>query len=196
MTKTLFRLAALATVLGAGVFSNLAIAGDKYIFDVAHSSIQFKVSHLGYSWIYGRFNKFEGSFELDEANIANSKVSLTVDTGSVDTNHAKRDKHFRSGDFLTADKFPQAKFVSTSVKSAGPGTLDVSGDFTLMGVTVPLTLNMKHIGGGNDPWGGFRQGYEGTATFNTGSFGMAYKKAKAVDVELIVVVEGKKVRGS
>src|SRR5690554_8224601 len=73
-------------------------ASGTYAFDVqgAHQFITFKISHLGYSWLYGRFNDFDGQFVYDAANPENSTVSVTIDTSSVDSNHAERDKHLRS----------------------------------------------------------------------------------------------------
>lgn len=175
-------------VMMTGVSGNV-FAADKYKFDPSHSVIMFKVSHLGYSWIYGRFNKFDGSFQLDEENLANSSVSLTIDTASVDTNWPKRDKHIRDQDFLSVEDFPKASFASTMVKPGKEG-FEIEGDFLFMGKTIPLTLKMNHVGGGKDPWGGYRNGYEGTARFNTRHFKMKYPKAADMDVELIFVVEG------
>ena len=81
-----------------------------YAFDKkgAHQFITFKISHLGYSWLYGRFNDFDGEFVYDAENPENSTVNVTIDTASVDSNHAERDKHLRSEDFLYVDEFPEA----------------------------------------------------------------------------------------
>lgn len=88
-----------------------------YAFDTkgSHQFITFKISHLGYSWLYGRFNDFDGEFVYDAQNPANSSVEVAVDTSSVDSNHAERDKHLRSEDFLYVDEFPEATFKSKRV---------------------------------------------------------------------------------
>lgn len=86
-------------------------------------------------------------------------MNVTINTTSVDTNHAERDKHLRSADFLNTAKYPQATFTSTSVKKDGDDT-DITGDLTLNGVTKPVTLEAKLIGQGDDPWGGKRAGFE------------------------------------
>jgi polyisoprenoid-binding protein YceI len=88
-----------------------------YAFDKkgAHQFITFKISHLGYSWLYGRFNDFDGEFVYDAENPENSTVNVTIDTASVDSNHAERDKHLRSEDFLYVDEFPEASFKSKRV---------------------------------------------------------------------------------
>lgn len=86
-------------------------------------------------------------------------MNVTINTTSVDTNHAERDKHLRSADFLNTAKYPLATFTSTSVKKDGDD-LDITGDLTLNGVTKPVTLEAKLIGQGDDPWGGKRAGFE------------------------------------
>lgn len=76
---------------------------------------------------------------------------MTINTNSVDTNHAERDKHLRSGEFLNVAKFPQATFTSTEVKKEGD-KLNITGNLTLNGVTKPVTLDAKLLGQGDDPW--------------------------------------------
>jgi len=108
------------TLLSLSLATALTLSGSAFAEDYAidkkgaHASIQFKISHLGYSWLWGRFNDFDGTFSYDEKDKSASKISVTVNTKSVDSNHAERDKHLRSSDFLDVDKFPQAKFESTS----------------------------------------------------------------------------------
>jgi len=97
----------LAALIGGSLLAPIAASAADYVIDRegAHASITFKVSHLGYSYVVGRFNDFSGEFSYDPANVAASKVSVTVDTTSLDSNHAERDKHIRSADFLNAAKF-------------------------------------------------------------------------------------------
>ncbi len=80
-----------------------------------HAFVNFRIQHLGYSWLYGTFKDFDGTFTLTK-NPSADKVNVTINTNSVDTNHAERDKHLRSAEFLNVAKFPQATFTSTSVK--------------------------------------------------------------------------------
>ncbi|MBE9527802.1 MAG: YceI family protein, partial [Proteobacteria bacterium] len=130
----------------------------------AHAFVQFKISHLGYSWLLGRFNTFEGDFSFDETKPEASKVNVTIDVASVDTNHAERDKHLRGKDFFEVKKYPKATFVSKSFKVTGKASAVMTGDFTLHGVTREVEIDVDRIGGGNDPWGGYRQGFEGKTT--------------------------------
>jgi polyisoprenoid-binding protein YceI len=170
-----------------------AIRAEDYVIDTkkAHAFIQFKVSHLGFSWILGRFNRFEGSFSYDEKNRSASKVDVTIDTASVDTNHAERNKHLRSDDFLDVKKFPKARFTSTSFTPGGDGEALLTGDLTLHGVTRPVEIRVKHIGAGPDPWGGFRRGFEGSTRFALKDFGIDFNLGPASkEVELFLSVEG------
>lgn len=164
------------SLLIAGVFSLLSTftqAAD-YILDTrgAHASINFKVKHLGYSWLTGRFNTFDGKFSYDKANPQDAKITIDIDTRSVDSNHAERDKHLRDSDFLHVKKYPNAKFVSSRIEDMGDGKLKVTGSFTLLGKTKPITIDAHKIGEGDDPWGGYRTGFSGTTQFDMGDFGM------------------------
>lgn len=156
-----------------------------------HASINFKVNHLGYSWLVGRFDKFEGHFVHDAANPANEKVEVKIDTRSVNSNHAERDKHLRSDDFLNVAKHPQAKFVSTSVTNQADGSKLIKGDFTLNGVTKPIEIVAKKIGEGKDPWGGYRAGFEGSTAFKMKDYGFKMDLGPAsAEVYLDLHIEG------
>jgi len=154
-----------ATLLLSLGLSSQAMASD-YVIDTDkdHAFIQFKIAHLGYSWLIGRFNDFEGTFSYDEKNPSAAKVNVTINVASVDTNHAERDKHLRSPDFFDVDKFPQARFVSTSFRELGNGKAVLKGKFTLRGITRDITIDVNHVGHGDDPWGGYRRGFEGRTT--------------------------------
>ena len=174
-----------------------ASAGDgtgKYVMDTAkaHAFIEFKVSHLGYSWLLGRFDTFEGEFEYDATDPSRSEVEVEIDTASVNSNHSERDKHLRSEDFLFVDKFPEAKFESTSydVKD-GKGV--VKGKFTLRGVTRDMEIAVTEIGHGPDPWGGYRMGFEGTTSFKMKDYGILKELGPASQtVHIYISFEGVK----
>lgn len=185
-----------SSVLALGLLGSTAIAqADDYTIDSEnmHAFINFRIQHLGYSWLYGRFNDFAGTFSYDEAKPEAAKVEVTVKTTSVDSNHAERDKHIRSKDFFEVETFPEAKFVSTAYKPNGDGTGTLTGDLTLKGVTKPLEVKVHEIGAGKDPWGGFRRGFEGTAKFALADYGISYDLGPASkEVELILSLEGVK----
>ncbi|GEM76141.1 YceI family protein [Vibrio sagamiensis] len=167
----------------------LNAAAAEYIIDTkgAHASINFIVSHLGYSFTKGRFNTFSGDFTFDEKNLANSKVNVVVDTSSVDSNHAERDKHIRSADFINANKYQKSTFNSTKIIDRGDGKLDVIGDLTLHGVTKPITIEAEFIGAGSDPWGGERAGFSGQTRIELADFEIPVMGASSyVDMELYI----------
>lgn len=164
-----------------------------YIIDTkgAHAFIQFHIKHLGYSWLVGRFNRFEGEFSYDEADPDAAKVSVTIDTASIDSNHAERDKHLRDDEFLDVKQFPQARFVSTAYRDLGDGKGELQGELTLHGVTRPLTIAVTTIGAGNDPWGGYRRGFEGRTSFALADFGIKRNLGPASkEVHLWLGIEG------
>jgi polyisoprenoid-binding protein YceI len=158
-----------------GVMSMPAIADD-YVIDTkgAHASINFAVKHLGYSWLTGRFDNFSGEFSYDPAKPEASKIAVTIDTTSVNSNHAERDKHLRGPDFLEVEKFPKAMFVSKQVivNKDDKNKFDLVGDFTLRGVTKTVTIPVTKIGEGKDPWGGYRAGFSGSAEITMKDYGV------------------------
>jgi len=181
-----------AVVMGMALTAGTVSAAE-YEIDTkgAHAFIQFKTSHLGYSWLLGRFNDFSGNFTFDEKQPEASKVSVTIDTASVDSNHAERDKHLRAEDFLHVSKFPQAKFESTEVKYEGDDKATIKGKLTLRGVTKDIEIDAERIGGGKDPWGGYRQGFAGTTSFKLKDFGIPMNLGPASEeVEMFLSVEG------
>ena len=183
----------LATTLAASLMMASSAQAADYVIDTegAHASIEFRVSHLGYSFVAGRFNTFAGDFSFDESKIADSKVNVTINTTSVDSNHAERDKHLRSADFLNTAKFPEATFVSTSVDDKGDGKFVLNGNFTFNGVTKPLAIDAKVIGEGSDPWGGYRVGFTGSTEFALKDYNVQMDLGPASShVSLNLVVEG------
>ena len=182
-----------ATTLGSLMLAaGLAQAADYQIDKQGqHASVNFKISHLGYSWIYGRFNDFEGTFSWDADKPESSAINVTVNTESVDTNHAERDKHIRGEDFLNVSENATATFTSTGVEVTGDNSAKVTGDLTLNGVTKPVVLDANFIGEGEDPWGGYRAGFDATTTLKLADFGIDYNLGPASEtVELILTVEG------
>lgn len=189
MRKTLASIVVATLMLGV---TPLASAAD-YLIDTkgAHAFIQFSIKHLGYSWLVGRFNTFAGEFSYDEDNPNAAEIAVTIDTASVDSNHAERDKHLRDDDFLEVDKYPEARFVSTSYDDNGDGTGELEGDFTLHGITRPITIAVTHVGAGPDPWGGYRRGFEGRTSFKLADYGIKKDLGPASrEVQLWLGIEG------
>jgi len=168
---------------------------ENYVMDTAkaHAFIEFKVKHLGYSWLIGRFNTFEGTFSFDDTNPKANKAQVTINVASLDSNHAERDKHLRSADFFDVANYPSASFVSTGFEDRGNGKGVLHGKFTLRGVTKQIAIDVSQIGTGPDPWGGYRRGFEGTTTLHLSDYNMtkaAILGPAAENVELYLSIEG------
>jgi polyisoprenoid-binding protein YceI len=185
--KTGLTLALLASV------SMPALAADHYDIDPVHSHLLFKIKHLNLGYQYGRFNHFSGMVMVDEKNPANSKVEISADAASVDTNVAKRDDHLRSPDFFNVKQFPKITFKSSKVEKAGSGMYKVSGTLTLHGVSKPLSFTFKKTGEGKGMQGEYRMGGEAMLTFKRSLFGMnTYIKEGGLsdEVTLMLSFEG------
>ncbi len=179
----------LCSVMLAFFVLALPVRAAEYVIDEtgAHASINFRVKHLGYSWLTGRFDKFNGTFSYDEAKPEASKVEVKIDTASVNSNHGKRDKHLRAGEFLDVEMFPTATFKSKSITPGADDKLTVVGDLTLRGETKEVTIDAMKVGGGKDPWGGYRTGFNGTTRLKLADFGITFDLGPAsthVDLEL------------
>lgn len=177
------------------VVSTAMAASDSYQIDSkgAHAAIEFRIKHLGFSWLLGRFNRFTGDFRYDEKNPTAASFQVKVQTASIDSNHAERDHHLRGENFLEADKFPEATFVSTSFTPKNGGGAVLKGDLTLHGVTKAITIDALEVGAGKDPWGGFRRGFVGETTLILADFGIdqAGKLGPAAkEVNLFLSIEG------
>jgi len=187
LTKLVF-----ASALAAASFLPTANAAD-YVIDSkgAHASINFKIQHLGYSWLVGRFDKFSGNFSYDKSNISAAKVEVNIDTSSVNSNHGERDKHLRSDDFLDVSAFATAKFISKKVTDKGDGKLAIAGTLTLHGVSKDIVIDAQTVGEGKDPWGGYRVGFSGTTNIALTDYAIKMNLGPASNnVELNLYIEG------
>ncbi len=172
--------------------SPLLPASD-YLIDTkgSHAFIQFRIPHLGYSWLLGRFNSFEGTFSYDDQEPSAARIDLLIQTASIDSNHAERDKHLRGEDFLDAKQFPEALFKGTEYTESADKSAILKGNLTLRGVTRPISIEVVQIGAGMDPWGGYRRGFEGTTRLRLKDYGIDFDLGPAAEVvQLDLYVEG------
>ena len=179
-----------AMLASSMILPNLAQAAD-YIVDKAgtHAFIQFKIKHLGYSWLLGRFNDFDGTFSYDKEQPEASQINIVIQTVSIDSNHAERDKHLRGDDFLEVARYPEATFTSTQYKATDENNGVLTGEFSLHGVTKTISFPVEKIGEGPDPWGGYRVGFSGTTSLKLADYGIDYNLGPAsthVDLELYI----------
>ena len=166
-------------------------ATETYKVDPVHSTIVFRVKHLGVSYFYGRLNGPYGEFSFNPENSAQCAFDVKVRAKNVDTHNPRRDGHLKSADFFNAKQFPNVRFKSKQVTKSGDDTYRVIGDLTLHGVTRELTVELKHIGSGPDPWGGHRRGFEISFTIKRSDFGMKFMLDGVGDeVTLMIGIEG------
>lgn len=185
------RLALNALVLAA-VSGAPLLAADTFEVDPIHSAALFKVSHLGASNFWGRFNDISGAIAWDGADAAKSSVKITVKADSVDTNQKDRDAHLKGPDFFNTKQFPEFTFVSKSVAKVDDKTFTVAGDATLAGTTKPLTVTVTKVGEADVPKFGHRLGLETTFTIKRSDFGIKGVPGVGDDVTVVFSVEGVK----
>ncbi len=167
-----------------------------YDIDTVHSQVGFKIRHF-VAKTGGQFDKFSGKVTFDEKKPADMKAEATIETASINTANQKRDDHLRSPDFFNVEKHPQITFKSTKAEPQSDGSIKLTGDFTMLGVTKPVTLTVEVGGVAKDPWGGTRVGFSAKGKINRKDFGMTYNTVLDTggvmlgeDVEVLLEVEG------
>jgi len=149
-----------------------------WAIDPEHSYVGFKVRHLMVSNVKGNFTTFNGTVDLDDKDLAKSKVAVNIDTNSIDTNVQKRDEHLRSADFLDVAKYPAMTFASKKISQNGKDRIAITGDLTLHGVTREAVLDAESLSPEiKDPWGNIRRGTTATTTINRKDFGLTWNAA-------------------
>jgi polyisoprenoid-binding protein YceI len=153
-----------------------APAGD-YKLDPAHSTVVFRLSHLGFSKYTGGFAKLDGQLQFDPAHPEGMQVTATIDTNSLTQPSPPPGFHdtILGKDWLDAAKYPQITFRSTKVQVTSPNTANITGDFTLHGVTKPVVLEATFNGGyPANAFDGARVGFSGKTTIRRSDFGLGY----------------------
>ncbi len=166
----------------------------EFSIDTDHSSVVFRVDHMGFSKVVGMFLRLGGQFTLDEANLAASQVQIAIDPASVFTRQKSRDKHLRSPDFFNVQEFKQIQFVATRVAMTGGRSGKLTGDLTLLGVTKPVTLDVtiNRVAPHPDPRNRvIVAGFSARGSVKRSDFGMTYGGGGIGDVvELWIEIEG------
>lgn len=204
--KTAIVLSSLFLIAGSAAALGLASRGTpapsamapaqaaSYGVDAVHSSVVFRIKHAAVTNFYGRFNAVSGSFSFDPAAPESGTFAFEIDNNSVDTANKDRDEHLKSPDFFNTKQFATTTFKSTKIAKNADGTFALTGDFTLHGVTKPVTASLQWLGEGEfrgQPLAAFEAVFE----FKRSDFGMTkYLEGGALgdDVRVIVAVEGPK----
>jgi polyisoprenoid-binding protein YceI len=172
-----------------------ASAQDVYKIDPVHSQVAFQIRHF-VSKVSGRFAKFSGEIRVDTKDITKSTVEVTIDAASINTDNQTRDNHLKSPDFFDVAKYPAITFKSTSVKEVAKGKLEITGDFTLHGVTKRISFPITNAGTapGMQP-GSVVAGFtDGALTLNRSDYGIkTFPGVLSDDVAISLDVEADKV---
>lgn len=172
-----------------------APATEKYDIDASHSGVTFGWNHFGFSNPTARFDKIEGSVQLDKADLSKSSVSVTLPLDGLDTGVAKLDEHLKSPDFLDAAKYPTITFKSTKVEKAGENGLKITGDLTVHGVTKAVTLNAKVNKIGLFEMGPYKAqaaGFDAETVIKRSDFGVGkYAPAVSDDIPVRITLDAK-----
>lgn len=170
------------------------VAADTYVIDATHSEISFKIRHL-LAKTSGRFTKFAGAVVIDEKDLKKSSVEVTIEVSSINTDNENRDKHLRTADFFDVEKFPKITFKSTAVREVEKGKLEITGDFTMRGVTKQITFPITNAGTQAGPRpGSVVAGFiDGALKLNRNDFGIKYGAGMlGDDVEISLNIEAGK----
>lgn len=157
--------------------------------DKQHSEIGFAVRHMMISTVKGKFKSFDISAQIDPNDLAHSSVTATIEAGSIDTGETDRDGHLKSGDFLDIENHPNITFKSSSITKKDDQHYQVTGPFTIHGVTRDVTVDVEVAGPAKDPWGKERMGFMVRGEIDREQWGLKWNQA----LEAGGVLVGKKV---
>jgi polyisoprenoid-binding protein YceI len=182
---------AILTSILLPVFAARSGAGpESFKIDSVHSSALYRVKHMQVSFSWGRFDDVSGMVAWDAGNPESASFDVRIKTESIDSNNRKRDEHLKGPEFFDTKKFPTMTFKSSSVKKTGDNEYEVSGDFTLHGVTRPLTAKVEMTGAAKGMDGKPLVGFETTFEIKRSDFGMGKMVGPIADeVRIIVSLE-------
>ena len=192
--RNLLKTTALAATLVLACSHALA-EQEMYKIDENHSFANWSLRHIA-SKTSGTFSDITGKILIDRENLANSSVDAKINMLSVNSSHAKRDKHIKEADYLDTEKFATATFVSKKIEASSKTEGVMTGIFTMHGVAKEMTFPFKVLGFGTDPWGGYRTGFEAKTSLKASDFGFGWgiKPNASVgdDIEITLLIEGVK----
>lgn len=167
-----------------------------WTIDPTHSEIGFKVKHMMFTNVSGKFNQFEATIENQDEDFETSKINFSTDVNSVDTSNTDRDNHLKNADFFDADNFPKLTFTSTEIQKVTGGEYKISGDLTIKDVTKNVTFETEYSGFMKDPWGNTKIGLSLNGKINRKDFGLTWNAALETggvlvgeDIKLIAEVQ-------
>ena len=175
--NALYSKLAVVAGLAAGLTLPAAAKTTTYQIDPRHSSAEFGVTHLMISTVRGEFHGVSGTVVVEDENLANSSVNVTIDATTVDTREPDRDKHLKSDAFFDVAKYPTIIFKSSKVEKTSDGNLKITGDLTIRGVTRTVILTATYPKPAiKDPWGLQRTAVSANTKINRQDFGVSWNQ--------------------
>lgn len=153
------------------------MATANWSIDPTHSEVGFKVKHMMFTNVSGKFDTFEGTATSEDDNFENAQITFSAAPSSVNTGNTDRDNHLKSADFFDAEQFPKLEFKSTSFHKKGDDNYEMMGNLTLHGITKSIALDVAYGGLGKDPWGNMKAGFSVSGKFNRKDFGLSWNAA-------------------
>lgn len=142
--------------------------------DPTHSEIGFKVKHMMFTNVSGKFNDFTSTIKNVDAAFETSEISLTAKVASIDTNNVDRDTHLKSADFFETELYQDIVFTSTGIQKKTDNFYVVTGMLTIKGVTKEVAFNAEYSGVLVDPWGNTKIGLSLESKINRKEFGLTW----------------------
>ena len=191
------RMLSTTAVFAALAFAQPALAAETYVFDKAHTNIQFSWDHFGFSTTSAGFEEFSGELQFDPEDRANSSIEVTIDLDSVDSGFDTFNEHLtEKPEWFNTDEYPEATFTSTGIEALGEDRLRVTGDLTLKGVTKEVTLETTINKIGEHPVTNAKTiGFDVTTTVSRSAFDMG-NYAPSVGDEVTISISSEMQRES
>ena len=191
------RMLSTTAVFAALAFAQPALAAETYVFDKAHTNIQFSWDHFGFSTTSAGFEEFSGELQFDPEDRANSSIEVTIDLDSVDSGFDTFNEHLtEKPEWFNTDEYPEATFTSTGIEALGEDRLRVTGDLTLKGVTKEITLETTINKIGKHPVSNAKTiGFDATTTVSRSAFDMG-NYAPSVGDEVTISISSEMQRES
>uniref|UniRef100_A0A7V2AZL8 Polyisoprenoid-binding protein n=1 Tax=Rhodothermus marinus TaxID=29549 RepID=A0A7V2AZL8_RHOMR len=144
--------------------------------DKSHSSVGFRVRHLGISYVNGVFTDYDATLQFDPADLSTLKTSATIRVASINTGIERRDNHLRSADFFDVERYPEIRFVSKAVRNLQGNRFQLVGDLTIKGVTKEVVLDVEFLGTAQGMQGEQRAAFTARGTIDRFDFGLQWNR--------------------
>jgi polyisoprenoid-binding protein YceI len=145
--------------------------------DKDHSLLEFSTKHMMIATVRGWFTDYDAVVDLNEDDLTQSSLEVTVNVASLNTGNEQRDAHLRSAEFLDVERYPKATFYSTRIERIDDNNYRLYGDATIKGMTREVSFRVTDEGRNRSPWGTELWGFSAQGTINRKDFGLTWNVA-------------------